>query len=224
MAIEVQDILSINAVLPGIELLRTDAEVASLSKALGSEIITEVGLVLDAGQSTPAQGRRMQIPRDRMFVEASAYRTRAVQEYPAHINDVASVVRLVSHAHAITDLQGAIPSAFGFNIELVYNQNTGEDARTYLGQRLFSHANDLNAQWSHVGGSGKLFALEGALQWTVTLEPRLQAVDTSKVFLSANLHVPEARMPDDRDMTMMLRKLWVGAHDLIGNLDRRGHG
>ena len=221
MAVDVQDILSINAVFPGIELLRTDAEIAQLGEALGSEIIPEVGLVLDAAQSTPAQGHRMQIPRDRMFVETGAQRTRVVREYPAHVDDVASVVRLVSHAHKITDLQGAIPSAFGFNIDLVYNQNSGEDARTYLGRRLFSRANDLNEQWSQVGGSGKLFALEGEWLWTITLEPRLQVANTSKVFLSVNLHIPAPRMPDGEEMERLLRTLWARAHDLIEKLDQR---
>ena len=223
MAVEVQDILSIDAVFADLELLRNNDETAACSAALGSEIITEVALVVGPSRSTPVQGRRLQMPRDRMRVEASAHRTRAVREYPAQIDDVASVVRLARQAIASTDLQGAVPSSFGFNMELVYDQDSGEDAFAYLGRRLFARASDLHEKWGHAGGSGKLVVREGIWQWTINLEPRFQAADTTKVFLGANLHVPEPRMPDDGDMEMMLRELWGRAHEVIENLDGRDH-
>ena len=62
MAVEVQDILSIDAVFAELELLRNNDEVAACSAALGSEIITEVGLVLVASRGTPIEGRRLQVP------------------------------------------------------------------------------------------------------------------------------------------------------------------
>ncbi len=158
-----------------------------------------------------------------MLVETSAHRTRAMREYPIHIDDVASVVRLARQAIANTDLQATGPSSFGFNIEPVYNQNSGESAFTYLGQRLFARASDLNEKWGSVGGSGKLVVHEENWRWTISLEPRFQAIDTEKVFLSANLHVPEPRMPDEGEMKAMLERLWVGVHDLIARLDERGH-
>ena len=223
MAVEVQDILSINAVFAELDLLRNEQEIAACSAALGSEIITEgAGLVLGPS-GTPAQGRRLQMPRDRMFVEASAHRTQVVREYPAHVDDVASVVRLARHAIASTDLQEAAPSSFGFNIDLVYDQNSGQDALSYLGRRLFIRVSELHEKWEDAGGSGKLLVREGGWQWTIRWEPRLQARDTTKVFLGVNLHVSEARMPDDGEMEMMLRELWRRAHGLIENLDGRDH-
>ena len=219
MAVEVQDILSIDAVFAEFELLRNNDEVAACSAALGSEIITEVGLVLVASRGTPVEGRRLQVPRDRMRVEASAHRTRVVREYPADIDDVASVVRLARQAIDSTNLQGALPSSFGFNMELVYDQDSGEAALAYLGRRLFVRAGDLHENWGHAGGSGQLVVREGTWQWTFKLEPRFQAADTTKVFLGANLHVPEPRMPDDGDMEMLLRELWGRAHDVMVNLD-----
>ncbi len=159
-----------------------------------------------------------------MFVETAKHTTRVVREYPGQVDDVESVVRLAGLAATNTNLQEESPAAFGFNIDMVYDQDSGEAARTYLGRRLFVRANELNERWTHVGGAGKLFAHEEGWQWTITLEPRLQVAETTKVFLSANLHVPEARMPDDNEMKDMLRRLWRGAHDLIENLDRRDHG
>jgi hypothetical protein len=223
MAVEVQDILSIDAVFADLELLQNDEEVAACSAALGSEIITEVGLVLGASRGAPAQGRRLQIPRDRMRMEASAHRTRVLREYPADIDDVASVVRLTRQASDSTDLQGAVPSSFGFNLELVYDQDSGEPALAYLGARLFAGASHLHERWGQVGGFGKLVVPEGTWQWTIQLEPRFQAPDTTKVFLGANLHVAEARMPDEGDMEVLLRELWGRVHEVIENLDGRDH-
>ena len=223
MAVEVQDILSIDAVFAELELLRSNDEVAACSAALGSEIITEVGLVLGASRGTPVEGRRLQVPRDRMRMETSAHRTRVVREYPVQIDDVESVVQLARHAIESTDLQGAVPSSFGFNLELVYDQDSRETALTYLGRRLLVRVGDLHENWGQAGGSGKLVVREGTWQWTINLEPRLQAPDTTKVFLGANLHVPEARMPDDGDMEMLLRQLWGRAHEVIENLDGTDH-
>ena len=224
MAVAVQDILSIDAVFIDLELLRNDQEIAACGAALGSEIITEGGmLVLGPSRGGAVQGRRLQMPRDRMLVETSVHRTRAARQYPAHIGDVASVVRLVRHAIASTDMQGAVPSSFGFNMELVYDQDSGQDALSYLGRRLFVRASDLHETWGHADGFGKLLVREGTWQWTITLEPRLQARDTTKVFLGVNLHVPEARMPDGGEMEMLLRELWNRAHGLIENLDGRDH-
>ena len=224
MAVEVQDVLSVDAVFVGLELLRNNDEIAACSTALGSEIITEVaGLLLGSPQSTSGQARLLKIPRARMLMETSAHRTRAMREYPASIDDVDSVVQLTTQAIANTDLQAAVPSSFGFNIELVYNQDSGENAFTYLGQRLFARASDLNEKWGHVGGSGKLVAHEGNWEWTISLEPRFQAADAEKVFLSANLHVPESRMPNAGEMKTMLERLWTGVHDLIAKLDGRDH-
>lgn len=224
MAVTVQDVLSIDVVFTDLELLRNDQEVAACSAAYGSEIITEGGMfVLGSSQSGPVQGRRMHVPRDRMLVESSVHRTRVVRQYPSHIDCVASVVRLMKHAITCTDTPGVVPSSFGFNLELVYDQDTGQDALSYLGQRLFVGASDLHETWEDAGGSGRLFVREGICEWAVALEPRLQARDTTKVFLGLNLHVPETRVPDDGEMEMLLRKLWGRAQNLIENLDGRNH-
>ena len=176
MAVTAQDILSIDAVFADLEVLRNAQEIAACGAALGSEIITEGEmLVLGPSRGGAVQGRRMQMPRDRMFVGDLAHRTRAARQYPAHIDDVASVVRLVGHAIASTDLRGAVPSSFGFNMELVYDQDSGQDALSYLGRRLFARVSDLHETWGHAGGSGKLLVREGTWQWTIALEPRLQA-------------------------------------------------
>ena len=224
MAVTVQDILAIDAVFAGLELLRNDLEIAECGTALGSEIITEGGmLVLGQSHGVAVQGRKLLIPRDRMIVETSSVRTRVARQYPANIEDVESVVSLSKHAIASTDLQGTVPSSFGFNMELVYDQDSGQNAHSYLGRRLFSRASDLHEEWGYVGGSGKLLVHEEAWRWTINLDPRFQAADTSKVFLGANLHLSEARIPGDDEMDMLLRELWNRVHGLIENLDGRNH-
>ena len=70
-----------------------------------------------------------------MVLETSARRTRVKREYPGDMGDGALVVRLLMQAIASSDVQEKEPSAFGFNIQIVYEQDSGEDAISYLGRR-----------------------------------------------------------------------------------------
>ena len=137
MAVRVQEVLIVDAVFIDIELLRNEAEVAAVSDAFGAEIIPDGlfigGLIGSPPHTPPTQGRVLRLPRDRMTVETVASRTRVLREYPAGIEDVSLVAQLVTQAIAATDLQGKAPSSFGFNIQIVYDQDSGEPQSTTWG-------------------------------------------------------------------------------------------
>lgn len=223
MTVRVQDVLTIDAVFVGLELLRNEREITACSAATGAEIIADGVIIAGSPQMPPIQGRVLRVPRNRMTLETSPHRTRVVKEYPSAIEDVALVVQLATQAIADTDLQGGAPSAFGFNLQMVYDQDSGENAIRYLGSRLFIPTRDLHEQWGLVGGFGKLLFQEGPRQWTIALEPRLNALNAEKVFLDINLHVSVARLPEASEMEMLMRNLWNQAHDLIETIDGRGN-
>ena len=219
MAVRVDDVLSVNVVLAGIELLKTAPEVDACSGAIGSELI-EDGAFIDAfAQMPPVRGRVLRSPRERLLLEVSELRSRVTKEYPAAIDDVALVARVAAQAIANTTVQHPVVSAHGFNFTMVYSPESGEDALRYLGRRIFAPPAFVPEGWSSLGGHGKLKFQDEGREWTISLEPRLQASNTSKVFLGINVHVPEAGVPPEDRMETQLRALWEQAHTLIEAID-----
>ena len=219
MPVRVEDVLSVNVVLVGIELLKTAAEVAACSAAIGRELHQD-GAFLDAvPQAAPVAGRVLRLPRERILAEVSALRSRVTKEYPADIDDVALVAQVAAQALAGATVQEPEVPAHGFNLAMVYRAESGEDALRYLGRRVFAPAAFVPQEWTSLGGQGKLHFQDGARQWTVTLEPRLQVSNTPKVFFDINLHVSEAGVPAEDEMETQLRALWGRAHTLIEAID-----
>ena len=102
---------------------------------------------------------------------------------------------------------------------MVYKAKSGEDARRYLGRRIFAPPMFVPKEWNPAGGSGKLIFQDGDFQWTITLDSRYQIPDTPKVFLDINLHVLRPGSPREKEMEERLRMLWDQAHTLIENID-----
>ena len=219
MPVRVEDVLSVDIVLAGIDLLKTPAEIAACSAAIGRELHQD-GAFLDAvPQVAPVAGRVVRLPRERILVKASALRSRVTKEYPADIDDVAFVARAAAQALASSTVQEPVVTAHGFNFAMVYSTKSGEDALRYLGRKIFAPPAFVPQEWTLLGGQGKLKFQDGPRQWTVTLEPRLQVPDTPKVFLDINLHVSEAGIPQEDEMKTQLRALWEQAHTLIEAID-----
>ena len=121
-----------------------------------------------------------------------------------------------------TDLVDGKPQAFGYNIEMVFNQDTGQSAIQYLGERLFDYGRLGKEGWDRVGGRGQLIFTGSTGQWTITVEPRFGEESTSRFFLSLNLHKNEQRLPAKDEITTSLEEIWQEAIDFVERLDKRG--
>jgi len=220
MTVNVQEVLVVDTVLLNLALLQNEREILACSQAMQAEIVLD-GIVLDPQPrgAAPVQGQVLQLHRDRMRVETSAIRTRIAKEYPAAIEDLDLLSKLTAEALEATDLGGRSPTAFGFNIKIVYDQESDEPAIHYLGRRLFKSARGICENWSQVGGFGKMIFQEGDKQWTIALEPRMQELHATKVFLDVNLHLQQARLPSRNDLDSLLGELWSQAHSLIETID-----
>ena len=219
MPVRVEDVLSVNVVLVGIELLKTADEIAACSAAIGREFHQD-GAFLDAvPQAAPVAGRVLRLPRERILVEVSALRSRVTKEYPVDSGDVAFVASVAAQALASEAAREPAVPAHGFNLAMVYSAESGEDALRYLGRRVFASPVFVPQEWGPLGGQGKLIFQDDTRQWTLTLEPRLQAPNTPKVFLDINLHVSESGVPREDEMEAQLRALWDRAHTLIEAID-----
>ena len=125
-------------------------------------------------------------------------------------------------AIANTELQNPQVRAFGYNVELVYDQDSGSPATEYLAHQLFADDYPRNEGWHLEGGSAKLTFRSNGLSWIVTIEPRFNDANTKKVFLSMNLHRNEQRIPETDEIQNSLETTWDQATTFVKRLDESG--
>ncbi len=214
MSATVQDVLKANVVFVGIELLASQEGVAEFQNSIGSEVVPE-GILIGAGAGvTPTQGQVLRLPRDRIVLQCSSIRSVVEREYPT-ANDLDRLAEITDCAILHSKLNEKTLDAFGFNVDLVLDQNSGETALTYLANRLFASGLQSAMGWTLVGGSGKLIFEEDDHRWTVTVEPRFGDDKTTKVYLGLNLHIGGKPMPSKSDVLNSLSEAWDKAHSFL---------
>lgn len=221
MSTEVQDILKINIVLVGIQLLTGPEKVKAFSDEIGTEaIVSDAGLVLGLTPRGPEPGLRLSLHRERTTIDNIGDRTVIEREYP-ELGDLPRLTEVAGLALNHSDLAGQSTTVYGYNIEMVYDQTSQLPSFHYLGERLFGKSGFDDSDWRFIGGAGRLAFDSGDGSWQIKLEPRLNDMETSKVFMSLNLHKTEQRVPSAADFLNDLRCVWNQAHDFIQCLDRR---
>ena len=110
--------------------------------------------------------------------------------------------------------------AFGYNVDLVYQQDSGLSAAEYLSMRIFKGNLPRNEKWTLKGGSAKMTFGNGDRDLNVTIAPRFNDLGTDKVFLGVNLHSTEQRLPEKKDgVQYSLEEAWDEAEQFVRHLD-----
>ena len=222
MPATVQDVLKINIVLVGIVLLNNPNETKEFSDAVNTEVITSgVGLSFGMPSRPPEPGRTLELQRDRISLELMPGRAAIEKAYASGPHDLDRLTEVVGLAVRHTDLKGNVPTAFGYNIELVYDQVSGHPALDYLGTRLFGENAPYVPGWNLVGGAGRFVFDSKAGRWSIRVEPRFNDEESSRVFLSLNLHKGENRFPDNPEIRNTFAEVWEKAHIFVSCLDER---
>jgi len=200
-------ILKINLVLVGLRLLDTRQEAFTFSRAATSEVM-ETAPRVAGGPS--AYNRRLELQMERIAIDLGPDYTTIECEYPArgNLDRLVEIIRLAVHH---TDRKGIEPTALGYNIDLYYDQYSGQPALCYLGSRLFNKNNLDVPETELIGGSGRLVFKSAAEQWTFSIEPRFNDSETSRVFLGVNLHKVENRLPGPTEIKTSFEKIWEQA-------------
>ncbi len=223
MPVEVTDVLKANIVLVGVGLLSTPPEIDAFSKAIGAEVGIAEGVILGLPTGLPGipgAGRKLALQRDRISIESAPGRTTIEREFPTE-DDVDRLARVIDQAVKFTTTWEESLIAYGYNLELVYGQNSGESALQYLGNRLFAGSTSPHENWSLVGGAGQMIFDSPSGRWSVRIEPRFNDVNSSRVFLSVNLHKAEEQLPEFGGIRRTFREVWGQAHAFINKLDER---
>ena len=219
MLAKIQDVLKINVVFIGIGLLNTPAEVDAFSEAVAADVqMSEAGLVFGIPPIRLEPGRKLAISRERVTLDLSPVRTVIEREYPSE-DDVSRLAEVAGCAVQHTAPQERPPSAFGYNIELVFNQTSGSLSLQYLGDRLFRQRNFGADGWNLVGGAGRLIFDSADGRWTIQVEPRFNSEETHQVFVNLNLHKAEQRLPHAEEIRQSCMNVWNEVHTFVTRFD-----
>lgn len=229
MPATVRDVISVNATFVGIELLPTQEAIQDFSKIVDKEVSSSVAAAMAAAVVAGAdpghvagQSRVLTIDKDRISLTLSSDRSIVQREYPAS-GDLPILAHVAGAAIDNTDLSSQNARAFGYNIQLVFSQDSESLASTYLTTRLFPANYPRNPGWNLRGGSAKLiYEYDGKL-WTANIEPRFNDPGTPHVFFSLNMHIGEPRMPDTSAISEHLESLWEAAISLVQRVDGGGN-
>lgn len=212
MSTEIQDVLKAYLVLVGVDLLNTPESINSFRDSIDSEIS------LSIVPGLPSHSRMITLPKHRISLSLESGRSTLEREYPSR--DDLSMLAKVSHKAVYhTNLEGHIFQAFGFNIELVYDQDSGFPAAKYLSNKIFRNDFPGNDSWNLHGGSAKITFHSEDKYWNVTIEPRFNDSETSKVFLTLNLHRTDRRLPEEQGILDSLEETWDEAMKFVKHLD-----
>lgn len=211
MGIRVEDALSVNVVFVGTGLLTGPGELDRFRDAAGVEVVGDIpGALVDPdGNVPPVQVNTFRIAKDRVAIQSSSPRTNIVREYP-EFEDLQRLAQLATYAIEHTDSERRQITAFGFNIDLVFEQDSGESAGTYLAKRLFSDS-FLEDSQSLISGAASLAFLENGNRWGLVIEPRFKKEDTTKLFVSLNLHLNKTEIPTLEECHQYLMEIWKRA-------------
>ena len=224
MAAIIQDVVNANLVLIGIGLLNTPNEVEKFKNSAGADVQAEFGLatIIPSGVTEPS--RKLTLNRDRIVLNLSQSRSSIAREYPSTedpIKDFTRLSEVVQCAISSTELEAQSLVAYGYNIELVFDQDTGEPATHYLGNRLFGADFPSKETWELTGGTGQITFKDNARQWTISIGPRSNDEQSTRVAVGLNLHLNKQTLPDEAEIKATLEEIWNEAKDFMNRLD--GH-
>lgn len=226
MDIKIEDVLKINFVLVGIQLLNTEEQRAGFASKVGTEVseVPSAGIRINftppgipQTSLQPESGQTLMLNRDRIVLDLTPGRSIITREYPNKV-ELARLCQVAGIAMALSDLNGQELRAYGFNIEVIYELTSGEDASQFMANCIFAPSLFHEAGFQVVGGSPRLNLLREGQIWNVNIEPRFGDPSANKVFASLNLHKDDGSMPDDSIVAASLDELWNQAHSIMESL------
>lgn len=211
-----ETVLNTNLVLLGVELLPKPDMIEQFRADFGPDLRVEVGLLAGLAPGITEPARTMTLGEDRIQLMLHASRSTIGREYPDKLG-LAKLARVAARTIEITGSDA--PNAFGYNMDLVFEQHSGQPAIQYVGNRLFGHMFHEDQGRRVIGGTGKLVIEDSAGRWTISVEPRFDAPDTSLVFVSLNLHKQEKRFPDESEIKNALKEVQQEARNFVNRLE-----
>ena len=200
MSSQISEILSMNLVLVNCLLFNDENEIEAFTRDENAEVQASIGFLGPPGATGAPIEKVVELERDRISIQVIPGRTTISKGFPSFPdveNDILRICDVTDNAIQSSTLENNTPTAFGFNIQLVADNDSDEVASSYIGNRLFggwSNGND----WQVEGGTGQLiFRDDRQRRWSFNLQPRpANDMSTKRVYLATNLHLDEDRVPN----------------------------
>lgn len=216
MDLQIEDILKIDLVLVGVQLLSGPGEKARFDETVGTEVseaLTE-GIAVSVSPSgispimpPPPQPRILTLQKERITLDLAPGRSSISRDYPDE-GAIERLAEVADYAICFSNPHGQDLRAYGFNLEAVCELPPDKTAFQFLASNIYAPNIACNPEYALTDGSPRMSFQRGNDRWNVAVEPRFRNADGSKVFMSMNLHVASNVMPRGEVIYNSLRLAW----------------
>ncbi len=217
---KVEDVVSVNMVLVGFPPFNAQEEFEAFRRAVGADLqIAGGGLIANPSPGVPEPSIQLTLNRDRITIDLAPSRSIINRDYPSR-EDLHRLSDVIGKFLSNSTYDTSRPQAFGINIKLIFDTESEISAFEYLSSRLFDVEPLGSTGWRFIGGAGRLIFDEDGRRWTISLEPRFNDYDESRVFLDSNLHVYGQPLPEEAGIGELLGEVWDEIHKFVKRLDQ----
>ena len=223
---KVEDVVSVNIVMVGFPPFDMQEKFDAFRRAVGADLqIAGGGLIANPPPGVPEPSIQLTLNRDRITIDLAPSRSIINRDYPSR-EDLGRLSEVIGEFVSNSTYDGSNTQTFGINIRLIFDPESEISAFEYLSSRLFDVEPLGSTGWRFIGGAGKLIFDEDGRRWTISLEPRFNDYNESRVFLDSNLHVYGQPLPEKAGIGDLLEEVWDEVHKFVVRLDRMGarHG
>ena len=216
MDLQVEDIIRMNVVLVGTQLLTSPVEKDAFSVSVNAEVTEAItgGFTVSLGptgisaqQPSIPQPRLLTLQKERITLDLAPGLSTIFRDYPTKI-EIERLAEVANLAISHSDLNTQTLQAFGFNLEAVCGLPYGKMFDGFLASSIYAPNITDNSCFRLTGGSTKMTFQNESGQWNVGLEPRFGDVASSKLFMTLNLHIASQAMPTRDEIHSSLHSTW----------------
>ena len=211
MPISLHVALAASVVIVGIDLPAVDNLVKEL--AVISKTDVQVLSVRDGDPDV------LILDRERIAITILETQLFVSREYPSEED----LLPLANISTATLNFLNQPIEAIGYNVDLVFEQNSGRSAERYLGGRLFKHRELGGKEWPLWGGSGTMVFGNSQRRKSFNVAPRLEDNKTTRVLVEANYHVGDGIIPQETEIGESLATIWRDTIGIMELIDEEGN-
>ena len=220
MSFWLHDALNASVVILGVDLIPAPEPVEALRAALQTDMRVTTAISPPQPSGEAEQVRTLLLDRDRVEISVQGSRSTVLRQNPDEAN-LSRLAEITAIALGISGQTTGNAEAVGYNVELVFEQDSGQPAGRYLGERLFDYSALGEGASPLLGGAGRIVFGDSQERRMFTAESRFGDDQTTRVFVSANLHLEGVRIPNESEVRESLQTIWGDAHKFMERLDQK---
>ena len=221
MSTELREIINVSLVLLNQGLLQDNDQLHAFQQAVDVDVRVEGGMAADlvTGQTHPS--RTIHLDRHRISLSVSRPRSAITKEFPslaALRSELSLFGEVVEHAFRASGIS-QVRCDFGYNADMVFDQDTGETALEFLGGRLLNRGALSQPGRRLAGGTCRVVIQDEFGQWNYNFEPRAGDLQRRRLFVGTNLHNEQQLLPGKDEIADSIGKVVNSVIQMMKHLD-----